>query len=342
MLLSMSRHLANLVRRNYFLSRFINWDLSQKFHIVISCLGFVLASLHAIGHLTGTFIFGSRRQTNVESYLGTGPLSYGDFVCVSSASATLSDHKGSRSRPGWTGLSAYSCYLLIVICSTPYFRRMSYEAFQVAHLLMFPMIAFLCAHGTAKLLQAPMLGYWLAFPALWVLVERSLRLWRGVRPLDATLECLDDDTLAVTIEGPKSRQWHYCAGQYVGRLSDALARLTSTPRSSCKSPKFPSSSGIRSRSRPAWATSCKCTSSWKGRGQTSLESFTTTWSPNKASRRMACASRRAATDPSVRRLNASTASSGLSLSVRRKRSRTTAAESDDRERHRDHAVLGHP
>jgi dual oxidase len=56
--------------------------------------------------------------------------------------------------------------------STPVIRKGSYEVFQMGHLLMFPIIGLLIAHGTAGLLQYPILGYWLALPTPLVVAER--------------------------------------------------------------------------------------------------------------------------------------------------------------------------
>lgn len=53
LILSMSRYISTFARKSYYLSRFINWDLSQSFHIIISIVAISFASLHAIGHLTG-------------------------------------------------------------------------------------------------------------------------------------------------------------------------------------------------------------------------------------------------------------------------------------------------
>lgn len=64
-----------------------------------------------------------------------------------------------RSLPGWTGIVALGLFWTISLLSMPYVRKnLSYEVFQLGHLLMFPMIGLSCAHGTAKLLQYPMLG----------------------------------------------------------------------------------------------------------------------------------------------------------------------------------------
>ena len=59
LILSISRYFSTMMRRSYHLSRFFNWDLSQKFHIRISCIALVLVTIHALGHLTGTFVHGS-------------------------------------------------------------------------------------------------------------------------------------------------------------------------------------------------------------------------------------------------------------------------------------------
>ncbi|KAF2246098.1 hypothetical protein BU26DRAFT_432596 [Trematosphaeria pertusa] len=204
LILSMSRWFSTFLRRFYFISRFINWDLSQSFHIKMSIVALFFATLHAIGHLTGSFVFGSMasRQQNVALVLGQDavPRSYHDYVL---------------SLPGWTGLTTLGCFYLLAILSMPQVRKWNYEVFQLGHLLMFPIIGLMMAHGTAGLMQWPMFGYWLAFPTLLVIVERSWRLIVGFFPLIADLELLDDETVAITANIPKARLWRYKAGQYV-------------------------------------------------------------------------------------------------------------------------------
>ncbi|KAK3200955.1 hypothetical protein GRF29_213g510364 [Pseudopithomyces chartarum] len=204
LILSMSRWVSTLLRRNYIISRFINWDLSQSFHIKMSIVALVFATIHAIGHLTGSFVFGSKpgRQQNVAAVLGQDavPRYYIDYV---------------RSVPGWTGLTALGCFYLLAILSMPQVRKWSYEVFQLGHLLMFPIIGLMCAHGTAGLLQWPMFGYWLAFPTLLVIFERLQRFALGFFPIVADLELLDGETVAITTRIPKYRFWPYKAGQYV-------------------------------------------------------------------------------------------------------------------------------
>lgn len=202
-LLSMNRHLATMLRRSYLISTFINWDVSQRFHIIMSCAGLLFATLHAIGHLTGTFVFGSKasRQANLSAYLED------DYVPRSYAEYT-------RTRPGWTGLSALALYWTMSLLSMPQVRQWNYEAFQLAHLLMFPMLGLLSAHGTAALLQAPMLGYFLAGPALLVIFERLWRFLRGFMSIPATCTILDDAVL-LTVKTKDGKDWAYNAGQYI-------------------------------------------------------------------------------------------------------------------------------
>lgn len=84
LILSMSRWFATLCRKSYIVSRFINWDLSQSFHVKMSCAALVLALTHAISHMTGTFVYGSsaNRQENLQRYLGDSYVrrSYSDYV----------------------------------------------------------------------------------------------------------------------------------------------------------------------------------------------------------------------------------------------------------------------
>lgn len=204
LILSMSRWFSTFLRKFYFVSRFINWDLSQSFHIKMSIAALVFATLHALGHLTGSFVFGSMssRQQNVAVVLGEDaiPRRYIDYV---------------RTLPGWSGLTALGSFYLLALLSMPKIRKWSYEVFQLGHLLMFLIIGLLMAHGTKGLLQFPMFGYWLAFPTLLVVAERVTRFLLGFFPLMADLEILDDETVAITCNIPKFRFWPYKAGQYV-------------------------------------------------------------------------------------------------------------------------------
>jgi len=80
---------------------------------------------------------------------------------------------------------------------------------------MFPITGLLMAHGTAALLQFPMLGYWLAFPTLLVIMERLFRVACGFHRMTGKIEVLDADTVAITVMIPGYRYWPYKAGQYI-------------------------------------------------------------------------------------------------------------------------------
>ncbi|KAH7141917.1 FAD-binding domain-containing protein [Dactylonectria macrodidyma] len=204
LILSMSRYFSTWLRRSYHVSRFFNWDLSQEFHVRISCVAILLATLHAIGHLTGSFVHGSdsANQDAVARVLGPDavPRPYIEYV---------------RSVPGFTGITALGLFYLLCLLSIPQVRRWNYEVFQLGHLLMFPIIGLMMAHGTAGLLQWPMFGYFLAFPTLLVLVERVVRIFLGFHSIKATMKVLDADTVEVTAVIPSERLWKYKAGQYI-------------------------------------------------------------------------------------------------------------------------------
>lgn len=211
-ILSMSRYFSTFLRKSYYISRFINWDLSQDFHIKISCVALALATLHAIGHLTGSFVFGSQpgRQDAVSYLLGPDavPRPYRAYAA---------------SVPGWTGIVALGLFWTLALCSMPPVRRWNYEVFQLSHLLMYPIIGLLMAHGTAALLQWPMLGYWLAFPTLLIFAERVTRISVGFHRIPATVKILDGETVEIKAKVPSERIWKYQAGQYVFLQVPALS-----------------------------------------------------------------------------------------------------------------------
>ncbi|KFY58056.1 hypothetical protein V497_05107 [Pseudogymnoascus sp. VKM F-4516 (FW-969)] len=204
LIVSMSKYLPTFARRSSAISHFINWDKTHAFHIKISIVALALATLHAIGHLTGTFLYGSRpaQQDNVAAIFGEDavPRSYRDYA---------------SSLPGWTGIAALGIFWIITLFSIPPVRKWNFEVFQLVHLLMFPMIGFLIAHGLDALLQFPMLGYWLAFPTLLVFLERAHRLLVGFHRIPAEMDVLDAETVCIKATIPERRLWPYQAGQYV-------------------------------------------------------------------------------------------------------------------------------
>ncbi|KAK2043598.1 FAD-binding domain-containing protein [Colletotrichum somersetense] len=212
LLLSMSRYFSTWMRRSYHVSRFINWDLSQSFHIKISIAALAFATLHAIGHLTGSFYHGSRpsNQDRVAEVLGPDmvPRPYAGYI---------------RTLPGATGIAALGSFYILALLSLPAVRRWNYEVFQLGHLLMYPIIGLMMAHGTAHLLQWPMFGYFLAFPTLLVLAERVVRVGTGFHKIRATLKVLDGETVQIKATIPSERIWKYQAGQYVFLQVPALS-----------------------------------------------------------------------------------------------------------------------
>lgn len=207
LLLSMSRYFATLIRRFKPLPRILNWDRSQNTHVWLGFVGLGLATLHGIGYYTGSFVHGSRSSSRValekvftRHNLSDPPRSYAQFV---------------KELPGWSGTTALGLYWIIALLSIPRVRAWSWEVFQLGHLLMFPFIGLLCAHGTLAILQRPMLGYWLAFPVFLVLLERSSRIAHGIRKVSARLEVLDDNTCSITFDHPRGNWWNYEAGQYI-------------------------------------------------------------------------------------------------------------------------------
>lgn len=119
------------------------------------------------------------------------------------------------STPGWTGIVALVLFWILALLSMPAIRKRSYELFQLGHLLIFPIIGLLMAHGTTALFQYPMLGLWLAAPTFLVLFERVVRFVYGFHFIPAQLEILDADTVSVTLTVPPRRYWEYYAGQYI-------------------------------------------------------------------------------------------------------------------------------
>ncbi|KAL9084320.1 MAG: hypothetical protein Q9159_005279 [Coniocarpon cinnabarinum] len=204
MILSMSRWLATLCRKIPGMGRVINWDLHRGFHIYMCCSCLVFSTIHGIAHMSGDFVWGSRpsHQLAVVAFWGKQwyHTTYTKYLSL---------------LPGWSGILALAIFWLIFFLSLPKVRNWNFEVFQLAHLLLFPFVGLLAAHGTLALLHSPMLGYFLIIPTITVVTERVHRLIRGLMHMPATLKTLDKDTVTLTIRRRWDGPWKCAAGQYI-------------------------------------------------------------------------------------------------------------------------------
>lgn len=212
MTLSMSRYFTTVLRRSSHISRFLNLDSSRTFHIRMSCLCLVLATIHAISHLSGTFAHASRNE-NIAAVNGI----IGEKVHGRKYVNYIS------SRPGLTGLVGLGLLYLVALLSTRRIRRSKYDAFQLGHLLLYPFLGLMVAHGTSQLLQRSIMGYVLALPTCLLLFERISRFWLGFYQFDASLRVLPDETIELSTVIPSYRPWDYTAGQYILVLVPAIS-----------------------------------------------------------------------------------------------------------------------
>lgn len=204
LILSMSRWLATIGR--YFgIHKYLNWDRHRYFHIRMAVMALVLSLLHTFGHVTGTIptAVQSGHHHAVEDLIGAKMqhIDWPSFLL---------------SRPGWTGIGALLIFLTITTFSLPAARRRSFEAFQMVHLLIFPMLVLLALHGTAALLQYPALGFVLAVPLTIILCEKLARAAQVLQRRVARIKPIGNDCAEVTVlaSGGKRRRF-YRPGQYI-------------------------------------------------------------------------------------------------------------------------------
>ena len=199
LLLSSCRRLGTFLRYWGWPARFINWDRSQHFHIILGCTLLFFALMHAASHLIGTFR-SAVGQTTPLLYRFPHPITY---------SAMISTRAGS------TGICALFILICITATSHPYIRHKYFQVFQVTHYLIYAFIALLLAHGSQGLIEPPVLGWWLIAPILAVLWDRIFRFIQHCRPVkNVSFSLIEDHTIILSI--PKtSVTWSYKAGQYL-------------------------------------------------------------------------------------------------------------------------------
>lgn len=214
MVLSMSRWLATIARHFGF-ARFVNWDRYRFFHIRMAVTALILSMLHTCGHVFGTFPTALKEEHRAAAeQLLAGKmhgLSWTTFII---------------SRPGWTGLGALVLFLLVAALSTPAARRRSFEAFQVAHLLIFPILGLLALHGTGAFLQPPAMGYVLALPGAAVLFEKLSRVYQMSSHQIARISPRPGNCVEVSIFPRRQKRLRfYRPGQYILVLVPTLSRF---------------------------------------------------------------------------------------------------------------------
>lgn len=96
-------------------------------------------------------------------------------------------------------------------------RTRRFEIFQICHLLIYPMISLLMAHGADHLLQYPALGFILALPTLLVLVERSCRTVQAFQNQYTEIQTMNETVVRLSIvrSTPPRRRWPAKVGRYV-------------------------------------------------------------------------------------------------------------------------------
>lgn len=214
LVLSMSRWLATICRYVGG-QKYLNWDRNRYFHIRMAVMALVLSILHTCGHIMGTIpsaVQTEHRQA-VTDLVGT-KIKHIDWTSF------------LLSRPGWTGTGALLIFMIITTCSLPATRKKSFEAFQIAHLLIFPMLVLLALHGTAALLQYPALGFVIAGPLAIILCEKLVRASQLLRSRVARIEAIGSDCVEVTIfTSSGKRRPFYRPGQYIFVRVPRLSRF---------------------------------------------------------------------------------------------------------------------
>ena len=201
-LLSSSRRLGTALRGWGWPSRFINWDRSQHFHIVMGWTILVAGTIHGLAHLSGTFVQAADHPNDalLQAHGFPVPISYSRMVAT---------------RAGTAGILSLAILFAIVVTAHGPFRRRLFNVFQLSHLLIFALVVTLLVHSSQGLIQAPVLGYWLIAPMLAVLWDRLGRTYQMARKAPGVTVRLSSNSLCIISIPVLSVSWTYSPGQYV-------------------------------------------------------------------------------------------------------------------------------
>lgn len=232
MVISMSRWLPTYAKHRSILSAFINWDRSRPFHIAMASVTVAFATMHALGHLLGSYCHAARASAS-----DLAPF-------IQSPTPTTKYASLMRLLPSPSGIFALAFLYTMALCGLPVVRRRQFELFQLSHLLMYPFcelsepslfpvltvtltwvfdvvrstVGLMMAHGTLRLLQFPILGIVLAPPVLLVLLEKLHRsVYRGCFVSHtAALDIVDATTVRLAFDSSAMPRFvPFKAGQYV-------------------------------------------------------------------------------------------------------------------------------
>ena len=201
-LLSSSRRLGTALRGWGWPSRFINWDRSQNFHIILGWTILIAATIHGLAHLSGTFVQAAQHPDNglLEAQGFPVPITYSKMVAT---------------RAGTAGILSLALLFAVVITAHGRARRRHFNMFQLTHLLIFAFVVTLLVHSSQGLIQPPVLGYWLIAPMLVVLWDRLGRIYQMSRRVPGVSVRLSSNSLCVVSIPEASVPWKYSPGQYV-------------------------------------------------------------------------------------------------------------------------------
>jgi predicted ferric reductase len=201
-LLSSSRRLGTVLRGWGWPSRFINWDRSQVFHIVLGWTILVAATIHGLAHLSGTFVQAADHPTDplLAQHGFPVPISYSKMVAT---------------RAGIAGILSLAILFAIVATAHGRVRRHYFNVFQLTHLLVFAFVVTLLVHSSQGLIQSPVLGYWLIVPMLVVLWDRLGRAYQMANKVPGVTVRLSSNSLCIITIPVQSVPWKYSPGQYV-------------------------------------------------------------------------------------------------------------------------------
>ncbi|XP_064475298.1 dual oxidase 2-like [Ornithodoros turicata] len=205
LLLTMCRNSITFLRET-FLHRYIPFDSSISMHLYIAIWAGFFSIIHSVGHALNFYHISTQTADDLtclfrEYYHATDELPKFHYWCFGTIT-------------GLTGVLLLMLLVVMYVFAIPYARRHVFNAFWNTHNLYPAFYILMVLHGLGRLVQNPILYYFLLGPLLLFVLDRLVSLSRKKIEISVMkAEHLPSDVTMLQLKRPQN--FEYRSGQWV-------------------------------------------------------------------------------------------------------------------------------
>lgn len=205
LLVTMCRNTITFLRET-FLHRYVPFDSSISMHVYVALWAGFFSIIHSVGHALNFYHIATQTADDLtclfrEYYHATDELPKFHYWCFGTIT-------------GLTGVFLLMLLGIMYVFAIPYARRHVFNAFWNTHNLYPAFYIFMVLHGLGRLVQSPLLYYFLLGPLVLFIIDRLVSLSRKKVEISVIkAEHLPSDVTMLQLKRPPN--FEYRSGQWV-------------------------------------------------------------------------------------------------------------------------------